>query len=231
MNTDSKLKRFIVLLDKSPFIAFFESPNCINKIPPLRTLDIVDGESSIRSVIEIKENTDLRVVISDTNKLPDPLAYNIIEALAAEIGYAMGSALPVEPCFKSAKWQEHIKWLNVDNKPEPTKDIVIVVCKLTHDLRIFNGEKTVNLDCDGEIVLHCLDTKVPFPQALLKECTMEVYNIIMTNSIGRAPIYLSKSFYLSVMNTGHEAFHYISLRQIEKDLKALLTAFDITIEE
>ena len=37
--------------------------------------------------------------------------------------------------------------------------------------------------------------------------------------------------HLSVTQTGHDSFNYINLRQIEKDLTAVLTAANITIEE
>ena len=235
MNTDSKLKRYIVLLDKAPFVLFLESakdiPNAGYFVPTLKTfnLSLID----VITITQIKPEQDLRKIISATNGLSDLLANNIIDALANSIGYSQGVYFHVEPCFKSAKWQEHVEWQNVDDKPEPTKDVIIAVCKLTHDLRIFNGEKPVNLDCDGQIVFACLDRSAPFPQALLKECTMEVYDIIVQMSVGRAVSDKTKSKYLSVVQTGHGhgTFNYINLRQIEKDLKDILGTFKIAIEK
>ena len=234
MNTDSKpLKRYIVLLDKAPFVLFLESVNCLHHsdyfVPALKTFNL--SFTDVLITVQIKPDQDLRKIIFATNGLSDPLAYNIIDALANSIGYSLGGYFHVEPCFKSAKWQEYVEWQSVGNKPEPTKDVVIAICKLTHDLRIFNGEKPVNLDCDGEIVLNCLDRSAPFPQALLKECAMEVYDTISQTSISRSVSDKTKSNYLLVMQTGHETFNYINLRQIEKDLKEALTAFDIPIEE
>ena len=177
----------------------------------------------------IKSNQDLRKIISATNGLSDPLAYNIIEALATNTSLSNGRFFP-KHYFTANDWQQCVEWQNVDNEPEPTKDVVIAVCELTHDLRIFSSEKPVNLDCDGQIVLACLDRSAPFPQALLKECTMEVYDIIVQMSVGRVVSDKTKSKYLSVMQTGHETFNYINLRQIEKDLKDILATFNIVAE-
>ena len=218
MNTDSKLKRFIVLLDKAPFILFLER----------ETYPSVKDNLDVVSTISILEETKLTKVFSVINILPDPLAYSITDALAN--AFSTAYAFPI-PYFTSAIWQEHIDWKNVDTKPEPTKDVVIVVCKLTHDLRIFNGEKPVNLDCDGEIVLNCLDSSVPFPLALLKECIMEIYDIIVIMSIDRITVDKTKSKYLSVMQTWHDTFNWVNLRHIEKDLRSILKAFGIKIEE
>ena len=238
MNTDSKLKRYIVLLDKAPFVLFLESTKY--KYIPKSTLKTFNlSFADTLTTMTIKPDQDLRKIISATNGLSDPLAYNIIGKLADSIGYSQGVYFHVEPCFKSAKWQEHVEWQNVDNAPEPTKDVVIAVCKLTHDLRIFNDEKPVNLDCDGQIVLACLDRNAQFPKALLKECAMEVYDIIIQMSANRITADKTKSKYLSViqtghlsvMQTGHDSFNYINLRQIEKDLTAVLTAVNITIGE
>ena len=233
MNTDSKLKRYIILLDKAPFVLFLESakdiPNAGYFVSTVKTFNL--SFTDVITITQIKPEQDLRKIISATNGLSDPLANNIIDALANSIGYSQGVYFHVEPCFKSAKWQEHVEWQNVDDKPEPTKDVIIAVCKLTHDLRIFNGEKPVNLDCDGQIVLACLDRSAPFPQALLKECAMEVYDIIVQMSVGRAVSDKTKSKYLSVMQTGQETFNYINLRQIEKDLKDILGTFKIAIEK
>ena len=238
MNTDSKLKRYIVLLDKAPFVLFLESTK-YKYIPKsiLKTFNLSFADTL--TTMTIKPDQDLRKIISATNGLSDPLAYNIIDKLSNSIGYSQGVYFHVEPCFKSAKWQEHVEWQNVDNAPEPTKDVVIAVCKLTHDLRIFNDEKPVNLDCDGQIVLACLDRNAQFPKALLKECAMEVYDIIIQMSANRITADKTKSKYLSViqtghlsvMQTGHDSFNYINLRQIEKDLTAVLTAVNITIGE
>ena len=232
MNTDSKLKRFVVLLDKAPFVLFLESakdiPNTGYFVPALKTFNL--SLTDVITITQIKPDQDLRKIISATSGLLDSLAYNIIDKLANSIGYSQGVYFHVEPCFKSAKWQEHVEWQNVDSAPETAKDVVIAVCELTHDLRIFNSEKPVNLDCDGQIVLACLDRSAPFPQALLKECTMEVYDIIVQMSVGRAVSDKTKSKYLSVMQTGQETFNYINLRQIEKDLKDILGTFNIVVE-
>ena len=227
MNTDSKLKRYIVLLDKAPFVLFLESA-ADYFVPTLKTFNLYFTD--VITITQLKPDQDLRKIISATNGLSDPLAYNIIDKLANSIGYSLGVYFHVEPCFKSAKWQEHVEWQNVDNAPETAKDVVIAVCELTHDLRIFNSEKPVNLDCDGQIVLACLDRSAPFPQALLKECAMEVYDIIVQMSVGRVTADKTKSKYLSVMQTGHETFNYINLRQIEKDLKDTLATFNIVVE-
>ena len=230
MNTDSKLKRYVVLLDKAPFVLFLENANDIHYFAPtLKTFNL--SFKDVIRITRIKPEQDLRKIISATNGLSDPLAHNIIDALANSIGYSQGVYFHVEPCFKSAKWQEHVVWQNVDAKPEPAKDVVIAVCELTHDLRIFNSEKPVDLDCDGQIVLTCLDSSAPFPQALLKECAMEVYDIIVQTSASRAVSDKTKSKYLSVMQTGQETFNYINLRQIEKDLKDTLAAFNIVVED
>ena len=240
MNSDSKLKRYIVLLDKAPFVLFLESakdiPNTGYFVPALKTfnLSLID----VITITQIKPEQDLRKIISATNGLSDPLAYNIIDKLSNSIGYSQGVYFHVEPCFKSAKWQEHVEWQNVDSAPETAKDIVIAVCELTHDLLIFNSEKPVNLDCDGQIVLACLDRSAPFPQALLKECTIEIHDIIIQMSANRITADKAKSKYLSVIQTGHlsvtqtghDSFNYINLRQIEKDLKDTLAIFNIAVE-
>ena len=232
MNTDSKLKRYIVLLDKAPFVLFLESVNYLphpeHLIPVLKTFNL--SFTNVLTTAPIKPDQDLRKIISATNTLADPLAYNIIEALATNTSLSNGRFFP-KHYFTANDWQQCVEWQNVDAKPEPTKDVVIAICKLTHDLRIFNSEKPANLDCDGEIVLNCLDRSAPFPQALLKECVMEVYDIIVQMSIGRAVSDKTKSKYLSVMQTGQETFNYINLRQIEKDLKDILAAFKIAIEK
>ena len=227
MNTDSKLKRFVVLLDKAPFVLFLESTKYIPK-SALKTFNL--SFTNTITTMAIKPDQDLREIISATNGLPDPLAYNIIEALATNTSLSNGRFFP-KHYFTANDWQQCVEWQNVDAKPEPTKDVVIAVCKLTHDLRIFNGEKPVNLDCDGEIVLNCLDRSVPFPQALLKECVMEIYDTIILTSVSRAVSDKTKSKYLLVMQTGHETFNYISLRLIENDLTAALAAFNTATEE
>ena len=231
MNTDSKLKRYIVLLDKAPFVLFLEStkyiPHPEHLMPVLKIFNL--SFTNVLTTAPIQPDQDLRKIISATNTLEDPLAYNIIEALATNTSLSNGRFFP-KHYFTANDWQQCVEWQNVDSAPEPTKDVVIAVCELTHDLRIFNSEKPVNLDCDGQIVLACLDRSAPFPQALLKECTMEVYDIIVQMSVGRAVSDKTKSKYLSVMQTGHETFNYINLRQIEKDLKDILATFNIVAE-
>ena len=225
MNTDSKLKRFVVLLDKAPFVLFLESTKYIPK-SALKTFNL--SFTDTLTVMAIKPDQDLRKIISATNGLYDPLAYNIIEALATNTSLSNGRFFP-KHYFTANDWQQCVEWQNVDSAPETAKDVVIAVCKLTHDLRIFNGEKPVNLDCDSQIVLACLDRSAPFPQALLKECVMEIYDTITLTSISRAASDKTKSKYLLVMQTGHETFNYVNLRQIEKDLTAVLATFNIAV--
>ena len=231
MNTDSKLKRFVVLLDKAPFVLFLEStkyiPHPEHLIPVLKTFNL--SFTNVLTTAPIKPDQDLRKIISATNRLSDPLAYNIIDALATNTSLSNGRFFP-KHYFTANDWQQCVEWQNVDNEPEPTKDIVIAICKLTHDLRIFNSEKPVNLDCDGQIVLACLDRSAPFPQALLKECAMEVYDIIVQMSVDRVTVNKIKSKYLFTMYAGHGTFNYINLRQIEKDLKDTLATFNIAVE-
>lgn len=231
MNTDSKLKRYIVLLNKAPFVLFLESTNYLpsadHLMPVLKAFNL--SFTDVVTITQIKPEQDLRKIISATNTLEDPLAYNIIDALATNTSLSYGRFFP-KHYFTANDWQQCVAWQNVDNEPEPVKDVVIAVCKLTHDLRIFNGEKPVNLDCDGQIVLACLDRSAPFPQALLKECAMEVYDIIVQMSVNRITADKTKSKYLSVMQTGHDSFNYINLRQIENDLTAVLATFNIAVE-
>ena len=237
MNTDSKLKRFVVLLGKAPFVLFLESakdiPNTGYFVPTLKTFNL--SFTDVITITQVKPEQDLRKIISATNGLSDSLAYNIIDALANSIGYSLGVYFPVEPCFKSAKWQEHVEWQNVDNEPEPApvNRFTITIDRLTHELSITGDANTVLKEkvYEGVIHIESLDTKVPFPQALLKECTMEVYDIIVQTSISRAVSDKMKSKYLLVMQTGQETFNYISLRQIEKDLTATIKKANFTIEE
>ena len=238
MNTDSKLKRFVVILDKAPFVLFLESAKDILHaadyfVPTLKTFNL--SFTDVITIIQIKPEQDLRKIISATNGLSDPLAYNIIDKLSNSIGYSQGVYFHVEPCFKSAKWQEHVEWQNVDDKPEtaPVNRFTITIDRLTHELSITGDANTVLKEkvYEGVIHLESLDTKVPFPQALLKECTMEVYDIIVQTSVSRAVTDKTKSKYLLVMQTGHETFNYISLRQIEKDLTATVKKANFTIEE
>ena len=240
MNTDSKpLKRYIVLLDKAPFVLFLESANCLHHsdyfVPALKTFNL--SFTDVLITVQIKPDQDLRKIISATNGLSDPLAYSIIDTLANSIGYSLGVYFHVEPCFKSAKWQEHVVWQNVDNAPEPTDYFTIVVSKFIHELSINTMLDEEN--CDGVIHLGSLDPSVPFPQALLKECVIEIHDIIIQMSVNRITADKTKSKYLSVMQTGHlsvmqtghDSFNYINLRQIEKDLKEILAASNIPIEE
>lgn len=237
MNTDSKLERYIVLLDKAPFVLFLESAKDIRDfVPMLKTFNL--SFTDVITATQIKPEQDLRKIISATNGLSDQLAHNIIDALANSIGYSLGVYFHVEPCFKSAKWQDHVVWQNVDNAPEPTDYFTIVVSKFIHELSIINT-KSDEEDCDGVIHLESLDPSVPFPQALLKECVIEIHDIIIQMSANRITADKTKSKYLSViqtghlsvMQTGHDSFNYINLRQIEKDLKDTLATFNITVEE
>ena len=234
MNTDSKLKRYIVLLDKAPFVLFLESAEDILDyfVPALKTFNL--SFTDVITITQIQPEQDLRKIISATNVLSDPLAYNIIDKLANSIGYSQGVYFHVEPCFKSAKWQEHVEWQNV---PEPTDYFTIVVSKFTHELSI--NTMSNEEDCDGVIHLESLDPSVPFPQALLKECVIEIHDIIIQMSANRITADKTKSKYLSVIQighlsvtqTGHDSFNYINLRQIEKDLKDTLATFNIAVEE
>lgn len=234
MNTDSKLKRFVVLLDRAPFVLFLESAKDIHDfVPILKTFNLFF--TGIITATQIKPEQDLRKIISATNGLSNPLAYDIIDALANSIGYSQGVYFHVEPCFKSAKWQDHVEWQNVDAKPEPApvNRFTLTMDKLTHELSITGDANTVLEEkvYEGVIHIESLDTKVPFPQALLKECTMDVYDIIVQTSVSRAVSDKTKSKYLLVMQTGQETFNYINLRQIEKDLTDTLKKANFTIEE
>ena len=237
MNTDSKLKRFVVLLDKAPFVLFLESANDIPHadyfVPTLKTFNL--SLTDVITITQIKPDQDLRKIISATNGLSDSLAYNIIDKLANSIGYSQGVYFHVEPCFKSANWQEHVEWQNVDNAPEPApvNRFTITIDILTHELSITDDANTALKEkvYEGVIHIESLDTKVPFPQALLKECTMDVYDIIVQTSVSRAVSDKAKSKYLLVMQTGQETFNYINLRQIEKDLTAAVKKANFTIEE
>ena len=231
MNIDSKLKRYIVLLNKAPFVLFLESTKYIPK-SALKTFNLSFADTL--TVMTIKPDQDLRKIISATNALEGPLAYNIIEALATNTSLSNGRFFP-KHYFTANDWQQCVEWQNVDNKPEPKPAgyFTIVISKFTHKLSIIDDVNTVldEEDCDGVIHLESLDPSVPFPQALLKECVMEVYDTIALTSVSRAVSDKTKSKYLLVMQTGHETFNYISLRLIEKDLTAVLTAANTTIEE
>lgn len=237
MNIDSKLKRYIVLLDKAPFILFLESENYLphadHLIPALniRNLSFAD----VLTTAPIKPDQDLRKIISATNTLEDPLAYNIIEALA--------DALPNNSIyfpvhfFMLSTWQSYIEWQNIDIKPEPvTHEYTITVDRITHELHIIYSDYLDYLDnrtdaYDGVIDLSSVDISVPLPKALLKECVADIYEIIKVMSMNREPDTITKSKYMSVMHTGHETFNWCNLKKIEKDLRAELTAANITIEE
>lgn len=230
MNT----KRFVTLLNKSPYVLFTEVD--YDKIPE-NILLIIPKKFNIsaKDTIETKlimPGADIRGIIKATTKLPDPLAYNIIDALANVFSTAY--AFPV-PYFTSAIWQEHIDWQNEDTKPEsaPVNSFIITVAKFTHELSITGDANTVLKEkvYEGVIHLESLDTKVPFPQALLKECTMEVYDIIVQTSVSRVVGDKTKSKYLSIMQTGHDTFSWVNLAKIEKDLTDIIKEAGITIEE
>ena len=236
MNTDSKLKRYIVLLDKAPFVLFLESakdiPNTGYFVPALKTFNL--SLTDVITITQIKPEQDLRKIISATNGLSDPLAYNIIDALANSIGYSQGVYFHVEPCFKSAKWQEHVEWQNVDNAPEPasTNSFIITVDKFTHELSIIDDVNTVEENnYEGMIHLDRADPTVPFPLALLKECVIDAHDIMTKGSIGRTFTSSAVSQYMSVIQTGYNTFYYINMQKLEKDLRVTLTEAGITIEE
>ena len=243
MNTDSKLKRFVVILDKAPFVLFLKSANHLvldtYSVPALKKFNLAEDDTI--NIIPITEKTALFKLFSSINKLPDPIAHKVIDALTSAI--IMGESptglfsirqSSVTPYIVSNEWQEHVEWQNVDAQPEPApvNSFIITVDKFTHELSITGDANTALKEkvYEGVIHLESLDTKVPFPQALLKECTMEVYDIIIQTSVSRAVSDKTKSKYLSVMQTGHEIFNYVNLRQIEKDLKDILVTFKIVIE-
>lgn len=234
MNTDSKLKRYIVLLDKAPFVLFLESAKDIQHdfVPILKTFNL--SITDVITITQIKPDQDLRKIISATNGLPDSLAYNIIEALATNTSLSNGRFFP-KHYFTANDWQQCVEWQNVDAKPEPApvNRFTITIDILTHELSITGDANTVLKEkvYEGVIHIESLDTKVPFPQALLKECTMEVYDIIVQTSVSRSVSDKTKSKYLLVMQTGQETFNYINLRQIEKDLTATIKKANFTIEE
>ena len=233
MNTDSKLKRFIVLLDKAPFILFLEGealPYITELKPILNVLNL--SSENLLTTVHIEPEQDLRQIIAATNVLDDPLAYNIIEALAVSIPDRV-KYFPVH-FFTGSDWQNYIDWQNVDKpEPGPVNRFTITIDILTHELSITDDANTVLKEkvYEGVIHIESLDTKVPFPQALLKECTMDVYDIIVQTSVSRAVSDKTKSKYLLVMQTGQETFNYINLRQIEKDLTAAVKKANFTIEE
>lgn len=230
MNTDSKLNRYIILLQKAPFILFIES--CANTImhPRLNGLGVVEGDY-FRSV-KINEDHSLRHVIATINGLPDPLAYNIIEALANALpNNAM--YFPVH-FFTANDWQNYIEWQNVDTKPEPTvHEYTVTVDRITHELNTIYSKdlESSTKAYDGTINLSSVNISVPFPKALLKECVADVYEIIKVMSMNREPATIAKSKYMSVMNTGYETFNWCNLKKIEKDLTAVIRANNITIEQ
>ena len=229
MNTDSKLKRYIVFLDKAPFVLFLESakdiPNTGYFVPALKTFNL--SFTDVITITQIKPEQDLRKIISATNTLEDPLAYNIIEALATNTSLSNGRFFP-KHYFTANDWQQCVEWQNVDSAPEPTNYFTIVVSKFIHELSINTMSDEEN--CDGVIHIESLDPSVPFPQALLKECVIEIHDIIIQMSANRITADKTKSKYLSVTQTGHDSFNYINLRQIEKDLKDTLATFNIAVE-
>ena len=236
MNTDSKLKRFVVLLDKAPFVLFLEStkyiPHPEHLIPVLKILNL--SFTNVLTTAPIQPDQDLRKIISATNGLSDPLAYNIIEALATNTSLSNGRFFP-KHYFTANDWQQCVEWQNVDNKPKPApaNSFIITVDKFTHELSITGDANTVLKEKVYEevISLHSLDPSIPFPQALLKECVINIHDIIVQASIGRTITAMTESKYLSVLKTGHDSFNYINMKKVEKDLRAVLTAANITIEE
>ena len=239
MNTDSKpLKRYIVLLDKAPFVLFLESVNCLYHsdyfVPALKTFNL--SFTDVLVTVQIKPDQDLRKIISATNGLSDPIAYSIIDTLANSIGYSQGVYFHVEPCFKSAKWQEHVVWQNVDDKPEPViHEYAITVDRITHELHVIysNDLDSSTETYDGVIALSSININVPFPKALLKECVTDIYEIIKIMSMNREPGTIAKSKYMSVMvmHTGQDVFYWVSIKKIEKDLIAVIKEVGIKIEE
>ena len=229
MNIDSKLKRFVILLGRAPFILFIESAAPISVNPLLRSIGLSDVAAIVPQ--EVHEQTTLITVFDLIyKKLPDPITYEAVETLVAAL------PLPSYPYFGivefgSTEWQEHIEWQNVDNKPVPSNDFTIGIAKFTHEIRIFSGREPNTAGHDGVINLHSLDAGVPFPLALLKECVINIHDIIVQASIGRTITAMAESKYLSVMQTGHDSFSYINMKKAEKDLRAILKAFGIDVEK
>jgi len=233
MNIDSKLNRYIILLQKAPFILFIES--CAGAInhPRLNGLGVAEGDY-FRSV-KINEDNSLRHVIATINGLPDPLAYNIIEALADTLLNTTKYLrhFPVH-FFTKSDWQIYIDWQSVDDKPEPTiHEYTVTVDRITHELNTIYSK---NLESstrayDGGVELSSVDINVLLPKALLKECVADIYEIIKIMSMNREPSTIAKSKYMSVVQTGHETFNWVNLKKIEEDLIAVLKSNNIKIEE
>lgn len=244
MNTDSKPNRCVVLLNKAPFILFIESTNCLLSVEYLLTALEVFNLSFADTLtrIHVKPDQDLRKIISATNTLADPLAYNIIEALATAIMGESPTGLfsirlsSVTPYIMSNEWQRNVKWQNVDNKPEPvtaTHEFTITVNKITHELHIIHSN---DFDRNSEtyvsaVHLSSVNIDVPLHKVLLKDCAVEIYDTII-KLIKGSPFYrINQSKYVSAMQTGYETFNWCNLKKIEKDLITVLTAAGITIEE
>ena len=241
MNTDSKLKRFIVLLDKAPFVLFLESerylPHADNLIPVLNRFNLSFTDTLVTA--PILPNQDLRKIVAATNTLEDPLAYNIIEALADALPSHIDHFPVYFPVhfFTASFWQMYIEWQNVDKPASatPSSHFTITVNRITHELDIMPSDelKYSEKSYDGVIDLYSVNITVPFPKALLKECTADIYEIIKVMSMNREPETVAKSKYMTVvMNTrGHDTFNWVNLKGIEKDLIAVIKIAGITIEE
>lgn len=239
MNIDSKLKRFVVLLDKAPFVLFLESENYLphadHLIPALNRFNL--SFTNVFTTAPIGPNQDIRKIISATNTLDNPLAYNIINALANNSAltdnFNNTTYFPVH-FFTKNDWQNHIDWQNVDINLEPaTYEFTITVNRITHELDLIHSNDLVNSAeaYDGIMNLSSIDISAPFPKLLLKEYAADVYEIIKVMSMNREPATIAKSRYLSVMHTGHDIFNWVNLKKIEKDLTAVIKAGGITIEE
>lgn len=234
MNTDSKpLKRYVSLLNKAPFILFIETRNF-----PIASEDIKRTLASVhlsmknveRSVI-VEADTVMQKILYFTNELPDTIAYHIVDAFAAALPH--GNYFSVQKCFTSADWQKEVKWQNVDIKPKTDNHYTIAVEKFTHKLSIVDDVNTVidESKIDGMIHLDNMDSSVPFPLHLLKDCVIEIHDIITSQGIGRDFSQITKSKYTSVMQTGRDTFNYINMKKVENDLRAVITGAGITIEE
>lgn len=231
MNSDSKPNRCVVLLNKAPFILFIESTNCLLSVEYLLTaLEVFNlSFADTLTTIHVKPDQDLRKIISATNTLDDPLAYNIIEALATALTgphHRMGYLI-------SNKWQEDVSWQNVDIKPAPLESFTITINKFTHKLSIEDDVNTVIEEDDYEGVIHLdrADPTVPLPLRLLKECVIDIHNIVAEGAIGRTFTSIAGSKYISVLQIGYDTFYYVNMKKLEKELRAVLEAAGITIEE
>lgn len=229
MNT----KRFVTLLNKAPYVLFTEVD--YDKIPENILLVIsnkfnLSNKDTIETMM-IMPGQDLRGIIKATTKLPDPLAYKIVEALAGALPN-LSTHFPVH-FFTKNDWQNYIEWQNVDTKPAPLESFIVTVAKFTHKLSIEDDVNNIIEEDDYEGMIHLdrADPTVPLPLRLLKECVIDLHDIMTKGAIGKTFTSIAASQYMSVMQTGYDTFYYINMKKLEKELRAVLEAAGITIEE